>query len=83
MLLKSLEFKHGNGEKVKIIQIPVLEEDSTFRFMISLRFEVFLNKIYHEPEPKHVYSFKDYLKRVLKWKDYEAIFKEDALKHNA
>ncbi|MEH7134902.1 DUF2535 family protein, partial [Priestia megaterium] len=34
MLLKSLEFKHVSGQKVKITEIPVLEENSTFRFML-------------------------------------------------
>ncbi|MFC3885236.1 DUF2535 family protein [Bacillus songklensis] len=83
MLFKSLEFKHVNGQKVKVIEIPVLEDDSTYRFMISLRLEAFMNQVFNNKNPKKVYSFKEYLKRVLKWKQYELIFKEDILKHNA
>lgn len=83
MLFKSLEFKHLNEQKVKVIEIPVLEDDNPYRFMISIRLEAFINKIYNNQNPKKVYSFKEYLKRVLKWKQYELIFKEDVLKHNA
>ncbi|MDQ0245402.1 hypothetical protein J2S09_002979 [Bacillus fengqiuensis] len=83
MLFKSLEFKHLNEQKVKVIEIPVLEDDNPYRFMISIRLEAFINKIYNNQNPKKVYSFKEYLKRVLKWKQYELIFKEDILKHNA
>ena len=83
LLFKSLEFKHSNEQKVKVIEIPVLEDDNPYRFMISIRLEAFINKIYNNQNPKKVYSFKEYLKRVLKWKQYELIFKEDILKHNA
>lgn len=83
LLFKSLEFKHLNEQKVKVIEIPVLEDDNPYRFMISIRLEAFINKIYSNQNPKKVYSFKEYLKRVLKWKQYELIFKEDILKHNA
>lgn len=83
LLFKSLEFKHLNEQKVKVIEIPVLEDDNPYRFMISIRLEAFINKIYNNQNPKKVYSFKEYLKRVLKWKQYELIFKEDILKHNA
>ncbi|WP_078409705.1 DUF2535 family protein [Priestia abyssalis] len=83
MLFKSLEFKHLNEQKVKVIEIPVLEDDNPYRFMISIRLEAFINKIYNNQNPKKVYSFKEYLKRVLKWKQYELVFKEDILKHNA
>ena len=83
MLLKSLEFKHENGQKVKIIDIPVLEEDSTFRFIISVKLNTLITDIMKKSMPKKTYSFQEYLKRVLKWKDYEQLFKSDALKHNA
>jgi hypothetical protein len=83
LLFKSLEFKNVYGQKVKIIEIPVLEEDSTYRFMIQLRLEAFINKVYHSYNTKSVFSFRDYLKKVLKWPVYEQIFKTDILKNNA
>jgi hypothetical protein len=83
LLFKSLEFKNTYGQKVKIIEIPVLEEDNTYRFMIQLRLETFIAKVYWSHNVRSVYSFRDYLKKVLKWPIYEQIFKTDILKNNA
>ncbi|WP_243290797.1 DUF2535 family protein [Bacillus sp. FJAT-47783] len=83
MLVKSLEFKTKSGQKVKIIEIPVLEENSSYRFMLNIRLQNFLLSITKEEEPKRIYSFKEYLKRVLKWRDYEAIYKHTILRNNA
>lgn len=83
MLFKSLEFKNAVGQKVKVVEIPVLEEDNPYNFMIHVRLQTFLTSIYGENQPKKVFSFKDYLKRVLKWPVYQAVFKAGELKHNA
>ncbi|MBI0576025.1 DUF2535 family protein [Neobacillus cucumis] len=83
MLLKSLEFKTIVGQKVKVMEIPVLEEDSPFKFMIQVRLQTFITSIYKEQSPKRCYSFKEYLKKVMKWPDYEKLFKVDELKNNA
>ncbi|MFZ7946737.1 MULTISPECIES: DUF2535 family protein [Bacillaceae] len=83
MLFKSLEFKNDVGQKVKVMDIPVLEEDSTYKFMIQVRLQKFLVSIDQETKPKRCYSFKEYLKKVMKWPDYEQLFKVGELKHNA
>lgn len=83
LLFKSLEFQNVYGQKVKIIEIPVLEEENTYRFMIQLRLEAFIAKVYRSRTSRSVYSFREHLKKVLKWPVYEQIFKETALKHNA
>ncbi|ANB57001.1 hypothetical protein GFC29_778 [Anoxybacillus sp. B7M1] len=83
MLFKSLEFKNAYGQKVKIIEIPVLEEDNTYRFIVQSRLETLIAKVYWSQEARCVYSFRDHLKRVLKWPVYEQIFKTDILKNNA
>ena len=83
MLFKSLEFKNDVGQKVKVMDIPVLEEDSTYKFMIQVRLQTFLASIDQESKPKKCYSFKEYLKKVMKWPDYEQLFKVGELKHNA
>ncbi|OIK15410.1 hypothetical protein BIV60_09670 [Bacillus sp. MUM 116] len=83
MLLKSLEFKTIVGQKVKVMEIPVLEKDSPFKFMIQVRLQTFITSIYNEPSPKKCYSFREYLKKVIKWPDYEKLFKVDELKNNA
>lgn len=83
MLWKSLEFTIEKGQKVKVIEIPVLEDDSTYHFMVRVRLQAFLANILSEKEPKHVYSFREYLQKVLKWPDYCKVFKSDILKNNA
>jgi len=83
LLLKSLEFKNVVGQKVKVMDIPVLEEGSTFKFMIQVRLQTFIASIYKEVSPKPSYSFRDYLKKVMRWPDYEQLFKADELKNNA
>jgi hypothetical protein len=83
LLFKSLEFKNVVGQKVKVTDIPVLEEDSPYKFMIQVRLQTFITSIYFEKNPKKCYSFKDYLKRVLKWPDYKQLFEAGELKHNA
>ncbi|WP_223701936.1 DUF2535 family protein [Sutcliffiella deserti] len=83
MLWKSLEFTVEKGQKVKVIEIPVLEDDSTYHFMVRVRLQAFLSKILSEKEPKPVYSFREYLQKVLKWPDYCKVVKTDILKSNA
>ncbi len=83
MLFKSLEFKNAVGQKVKVVEIPVLEEGNPYKFMIHVRLQTFITSIYGEMQAKKVYSFKEYLKRVLKWRDYQEIYKADQLKNNA
>lgn len=65
------------------MDIPVLEEGSTFKFMIQVRLQTFIASIYKEVSPKPSYSFRDYLKKVMRWPDYEQLFKADELKNNA
>jgi len=83
LLFKSLEFKNVVGQKVKIVDIPVLEEESSYYFMIQVRLQTFITSIYKEKCTKKYYSFQEYLKRVMKWPDYEKLFKSAELKNNA
>ncbi|MGD6815863.1 DUF2535 family protein [Metabacillus sp. 84] len=83
MLFKSLEFKRMDGQKVKVIEIPVMGKDQRYAFLIQARLQAYLTRLYAEPEPKSVYSFREYLKKVLKWPDYEAIFQSEILQNNA
>jgi len=83
LLFKSLEFKLISGQKVKITDIPVLEEDNKYRFMLQIRLQKLLSTISSQRNPKSTYSFKEYLKKVLKWPDYEALYGNFILKNNA
>ncbi|EIJ78561.1 hypothetical protein PB1_13424 [Bacillus methanolicus PB1] len=83
MLFKSLEFKNVVGQKVKVIDIPVLEEDNPFYLIIQVRLQTFITTLYHERKARKCYSFRNHLKRVLKWPVYEQIFNSTELKNNA
>ncbi|GLB62116.1 YpmP family protein [Cytobacillus sp. NCCP-133] len=83
MLFKSLEFKNAVGQKVKIVEIPILEKDSPYYFMIQVRLQTFITAVYGNEKSFRSRSFREYLKRVLKWSVYEEIFKTPELKNNA
>ncbi|RDI43075.1 DUF2535 family protein [Falsibacillus pallidus] len=83
MLLKSLEFKSENGQKVKVIEIPVLHEENPLYFKMHVRLQSFLKNIDREAQPNKVYSFKMHLKKVLKWTEYQEIYQPAELKNNA
>ncbi len=83
LLFKSLEFKNAVGQKVKIVEIPVLKEGNPYSLMIRFRLQTFITSIYGEKHPRKCYSFRDYLKRALRWPDYEQLFKTGELKNNA
>ncbi|WP_066299658.1 DUF2535 family protein [Bacillus sp. FJAT-29937] len=84
MLFKSLEFKNAVGQKVKITEIPVLERNSPFYFMIQVRLQTFMTSIFKDSKKAMKnHSFREYLKRVLKWPVYKELFKTPELKNNA
>ena len=84
LLFKSLEFKNAVGQKVKITEIPVLERNSPFYFMIQVRLQTFMTFLYKDSKKvMRNHSFREYLKRVLKWPVYEELFKTPELKNNA
>ncbi|MGG3575069.1 DUF2535 family protein [Bacillus gobiensis] len=83
MLLKSLEFKRLDGQKVKVTEIPFISEGEPYYFFISSKLEVMMRQIFLSKEKKNKYSFRDYLKRTAKWNDYQAVFSPVLLKNNA
>jgi hypothetical protein len=83
LLFKSLEFKNVVGQKVKVMEIPVLEEDSPYYFLIQVRLQTLISSLYRDKHPKKSYSFRDYLKRALKWPVYQEVFNVPELKNNA
>ncbi|ARW07174.1 DUF2535 family protein [Bacillus atrophaeus] len=83
MLLKSLEFKRRDGIQVKVTEIPVLREDENHFFMMNQNLQLYLKEVFSSDSRAQVYSFRQYMKRRMKWKDYQAIFHQESLKHNA
>ncbi|MEK4200400.1 DUF2535 family protein [Cytobacillus sp. FSL K6-0265] len=84
LICKSLEFRNVFGQKVKITDIPLVDKGSPCFFLVHIRLQQFVTKIYHMDHCKTtVYSFKEYLKRVMKWSDVEMVFQTKELKSNA
>ncbi|GAA0348430.1 DUF2535 family protein [Bacillus carboniphilus] len=83
MLWKTLEFTHVSGSKVKILEIPVLEEDPLLQVLIREHLQSFIVNILQMQKPKRVYSFKEYLKKSLKWTTYERLMSQGPLPYHA
>ncbi|MBL4976846.1 DUF2535 family protein [Bacillus halotolerans] len=83
MLLKSLEFKRSDGIQVKVTEIPVLKEDEHYFFMLNQHLQIYLKEVLSSKSREKVYSFRQYMKRRMKWTDYQAVFHQEVLKHNA
>lgn len=74
MLYKSIEFKNATGQKIKVIEIPVIGVNSHYYFMIQVRLQDYITKLYHHPQENNLYSFREYLKRKMKWADFQELF---------
>ena len=83
MIYKSLEFKNAVGQKVKVIEIPVLRPDHHNYFVIQARLQTFISTLYHKPQNKSCYSFRDNLKRKMRWPDFKDLFSSEEFSNNA
>ncbi|XXM74261.1 DUF2535 family protein [Lysinibacillus sphaericus] len=83
MLTKTIEFKSNYGRKVKILEVPVLKEDSPLSFRVNLKLNAFIMNISKEETNRTAFSFREYLKKTMKWSDYEQIYHNTELKNNA
>ncbi|MFS0656726.1 DUF2535 family protein [Bacillus sp. 179-C3.3 HS] len=83
MLLKTICFRRMDGVQIKVTEIPVLRGDETYSFMLTLRLDAFLKKVYVSKGKRDIYSFREDVKRNVKWSTYEKIYQELTLKHNA
>ena len=83
LLTKTIEFKSKYGRKVKILEVPVMNEDSPLYLRVNLRLQQFISRIINVNEPKTTFSFREHLKRTTKWSEYEEIYQSEELKNNA
>ncbi|MFP3326453.1 DUF2535 family protein, partial [Planococcus sp. SIMBA_160] len=74
-------FRRMDGDQIKVTEIPVLKGDETYCFMLTFRLEAFLKKVYVSKGKRDVYSFREYVKRNVKWSTYEQIYQQPTLKH--
>ncbi|WP_223588859.1 DUF2535 family protein [Neobacillus bataviensis] len=83
MLFKSLEFKNSTGQKIKIVDIPVVDKNNPYFFMMEVRLESFILSLNKNPQEKSCYSFRDYLKPKMRWPDFKKLFSLHEFKNNA
>ncbi|MGE6260312.1 DUF2535 family protein [Heyndrickxia sporothermodurans] len=83
MLVKCLEFKTKNGQKVKIVDIPVLPLKSPLYFKVNVKLHAFLAEMDFDSKSKTIYSFREYLRKTLKWTEYDYLYNDKELKNNA
>jgi Protein of unknown function (DUF2535) len=83
LLCKSLEFKNAIGQKIKVIDIPVLEKNNRYYFAVQVRLQRFISLHYDHPQEKSCHSFRDYLKRKMSWSEFKAIYNIEVFRNNA
>jgi len=81
LLTKTIEFKTKYGQKIKVHGIPVMRNDHPHWFTVNMRLRLYLGSL-HKQGPG-TYSFREYLKRTLKWSEFEKIYQSEELKNNA
>ncbi|WP_209121106.1 DUF2535 family protein [Alkalihalobacillus sp. BA299] len=82
MLYKTVEFQNVVGQKLKVVDIPVVARSHRHFFMIQARLQMFISPLYNQRQTKDCFSFRDYLKRKIKWSDFENLFHIDNRKSN-
>lgn len=83
MLCKSLEFKNEFGQKIKVVEIPVLDKNNRYYFMMQFRLQNFISCLYNEPQEKSCHSFRDYLKKKMRWPDFKDLYGIKEFRSNA
>ncbi|MEH7274970.1 DUF2535 family protein [Neobacillus vireti] len=82
LLFKSLEFKNQAEQKIKVMEIPVLEASHPHFFMIQTRLQTFVSFIHDNPQQKSCYSFREYLKRKMSWSDFKELYRMEEVNKN-
>jgi len=83
LVCKSLEFKNSFGQKIKVMDIPVLDKDHRYYFMVDVRLQSYISSLYYKPQEKGNHSFSEYLKRKISWTEYKELYSIKDFKNNA
>jgi hypothetical protein len=83
LLSKTIEFKNIVGQKLKVVEIPVLERNNHYYFMVQAHLQMFISSLYDEPQEKICFSFRDYLKRKISWRIFTDLFNIQQFRNNA
>jgi hypothetical protein len=74
LLCKSLEFKNHFGQKIKVLDIPVLDKNHQSYFMVEVRLQSYISLLYHNSQEKESHSFREYLKRKINWAQFLELY---------
>ncbi|MEH7011505.1 DUF2535 family protein [Neobacillus niacini] len=83
MLCKSLEFKNAVGQKIKVMDIPVLAKNNRYFFLVQVRLQCFISLLYDQTQEKNCHSFREHLKRKMSWPDFKDLYRIQDFKNNA
>lgn len=83
MVCKSLEFKNSFGQKIKVMDIPVLAKDHQYYFMVEVRLQSYISLLYYNSQDKSSYSFREHLKRKVSWTDFKEVYCIEDFRNNA
>jgi hypothetical protein len=83
LVCKSLEFKNTFGQKIKVMEIPVLAKNHRYYFMVDVRLQSFITLLYHNSQEKSLHSFREHLKRKMCWADFKELYSIQDFKNNA
>jgi hypothetical protein len=68
---------------MKVIDIPVLEKNHRYFFMVEVRLKSYISLLYHKPQEKGTHSFREHLKRKMNWADFKELYNILDYKNNA
>ena len=83
LVCKSLEFKNAVGQKIKVTDIPIIEKNSRYYFMVDVRLQSYISSLYHKPQEKSSHSFREHLKRKMNWAEFKELYNILDYKNNA
>ncbi|MDF2788625.1 MAG: hypothetical protein K0S80_1723 [Neobacillus sp.] len=83
LLCKSLEFKNTFGQKIKVMDIPVLDTSNQYYFVVQVRLQKFTSLLYENPQEKNSHSFREHLKRIMNWVEFKELYSIQVFKNNA
>jgi hypothetical protein len=83
LVCKSLEFKNRFGQKLKVMDIPVLAKDHRHYFMVEVRLQSYISLLYYNPQDRCSHSFREHLKRKMSWVEFKELYRIEDLRNNA
>ncbi|MFB3171245.1 DUF2535 family protein [Neobacillus sp. 179-C4.2 HS] len=83
MLCKSLEFTNTFGQKIKIMDIPVLDSNHQYYFLVQVRLQRFISLLNGQHQEISSHSFREHMKRKMNWVEFKELYSIQVFKNNA